>query len=461
MNETEPLIEQDEFVEIVAIVTSGLDGGVLISRDGDNGGLPHLRLSRSDFRSASPLNKGMEEKFGLTTTVLSPLFQRMSEGRQLDLRAYSFEQHAGGVRPDGSDWVLVDEVNDVALSSQIDRQARDAWLAGQNSEAAQRCPWGVPGWWDEAVHWIDEELGRLDITRTGSPVQLRAWSLSAIIRIPTSVGQVFFKAVPAFMSHEGAAMAALSEAHPSMVPPPLAADGPRGWLLMPDFRGNFLGKVPDVGRWEEAVNIHARMQLEQSGRARSWLDLGCPDRSLGRMVDLVDPLITVSAGMLAGRPDGLSGEEIEALLGLSMRLKFMCAQLADFNIPHSLVHGDLGGNILVKDDGGFVFFDWTDACISHPFFDMATLANTFFDDNAFQGDEAVGLRLRDAYLKPWSQHQPMERLIQAYEAARPLGALHQAMTYMWILTNIAEDARWQLEGGLRQWLKIVLTLCGG
>ncbi|MCI0822871.1 MAG: hypothetical protein J4N34_05520, partial [Chloroflexi bacterium] len=84
-----------------------------------------------------------------------------------------------------------------------------------------------------------------------------------------------------------------------------------------------------------------------------------------------------------------------------------------------------------------------------------------FDDNAFQGDEAVGLRLRDAYLKPWSQHQPMERLIQAYEAARPLGALHQAMSYMWILNNIAEDARWQLEGGLRQWLKIVLTLCGG
>lgn len=183
------------------------------------------------------------------------------------------------------------------------------------------------------------------------------------------------------------------------------------------------------------------------------------------MVELIDPLITVSTRMLSGRPDGLSDDECQALHGLGMRLKFMCARLADFNIPHSLVHGDLGGNILLKDGGDFVFFDWTDVCVSHPFFDMTTMAHTVFDDSPFQGDEDIAERLRDAYLKPWIRHQAgaasEERLLQAYEVARPLGALHQAMSYMWILMNVAEDARWELEGGLRQWLKTLLGLCGG
>ena len=87
------------------------------------------------------------------------------------------------------------------------------------------------------------------------------------------------------------------------------------------------------------------------------------------------------------------------------------------------------------------------------------MAHTVFDDSPFQDDQDVAVRLRDAYLKPWTVFQPMEKLIQAYEVARPLGALHQAMSYMWILTNIADDARWEFEGGLWQWLKNLLALC--
>jgi hypothetical protein len=42
----------------------------------------------------------------------------------------------------------------------------------------------------------------------------------------------------------------------------------------------------------------------------------------------------------------------------------------------------------------------------------------------------------------------MERLIEACELSTPLGALHQAMSYMWMLMHVAEDARWELERGL-------------
>ena len=98
-------------------------------------------------------------------------------------------------------------------------------------------------------------------------------------------------------------------------------------------------------------------------------------------------------------------------------------------------------------------------CISHPFFDTTTLVDVVFDEmNLFEDVPDALNRLRDAYLEPWTKYQSMERLVEAYEVARPLGVLHQAMSYMWILNNIAEDARWELESGLVIWLRNLLKI---
>ncbi|PON14369.1 hypothetical protein C2W62_29455 [Candidatus Entotheonella serta] len=50
----------------------------------------------------------------------------------------------------------------------------------------------------------------------------------------------------------------------------------------------------------------------------------------------------------------------------------------------------------------------------------------------------------------------MERLVEAFELTKALGSLHQAMSYMWLMMNIAEDARWELENGLAIWLRHLL-----
>ena len=61
------------------------------------------------------------------------------------------------------------------------------------------------------------------------------------------------------------------------------------------------------------------------------------------------------------------------------------------------------------------FFDWTDICIAHPFFEMATIIETVFDKSALQPEVDVRTRLRNAYLQPWTEYEPMERLIEAFE----------------------------------------------
>ena len=124
-------------------------------------------------------------------------------------------------------------------------------------------------------------------------------------------------------------------------------------------------------------------------------------------------------------------------------------------LPPTLVHGDLGGNVLVRGEQ-YTLFDWTDVCITHPFFELTTLLDTVFDASVLPHEAQVRTQLRDAYLEPWTAYVPMERLVEAFEVSTPLGALHQAMSYMWILMNVAEDARWELARGLVMWLRHLL-----
>ena len=91
---------------------------------------------------------------------------------------------------------------------------------------------------------------------------------------------------------------------------------------------------------------------------------------------------------------------------------------------------------------------------------MATISAAYFDESILKDNQDADTRLRDAYLEPWTARIPIERLVEAFEASRPLGALHQAMTYMWIHTNISAEARPELEGGLLHWIRQLLRLCG-
>ena len=338
-------------------------------------------------------------------------------------------------------------------------EAVAAWFAEIDNPAELRAPWNAIGWHDVACEWISAQLALLGYTPLAPITQQRAWGLSCTMKVATDKGAVYFKATPPFMAHEGRAMQAVADKCPQLLPAPLAVDSERGWLLMPDYGRDMLHECPDITRWEEALRLFSQAQVEQVERIGWWLSRNIPDRQLGRMVEMIDPLIASCERMLSGGPNGLSEAEVNSLRALSMPLKLMCVRLAQAGVPHTLVHGDLGGNILIR-DGDYTFFDWTDVCISHPFFEMATISGAYFDKSVLKDNPDADTRLRDAYLEPWTELMPMERLAEAFEASRPLGALHQTMTYMWILTNIAADARPELEGGLLHWVRSLLRLCG-
>ncbi len=361
--------------------------------------------------------------------------------------------------PEGARWLSRDQASTAHFDNASVSAAVEKWFAEIDRPHDLRAPWEDIGWHDSACSWIRDQLSSIGLPASGPIIQDRAWGLSCTMRIATESGNVYFKATPPFMAHEGRAMQAVAENCPELVPPPLALDSERGWLLMPDFGGRMLHECPDIRRWEEALRIFSTAQVRQADHVGFWMTQNIPDRRLTRMVAMIDPLIASCAQMLNGGSDGLTEAEINDLRSLSMPLKLVCARLAQFGVPHTLVHGDLGGNILMT-DAGYTYFDWTDVCISHPFFEMATISGAYFDESVLRDNPDAETRLRDAYLKPWTGILPMERLVEEFEHSRPLGTLHQAMTYMWILTNISPDARPELHGGLLHWVRNLLRLCG-
>ena len=98
------------------------------------------------------------------------------------------------------------------------------------------------------------------------------------------------------------------------------------------------------------------------------LDAGCHDRRLATL--------PADAGALLQRDavrSALSSGELGAADAFVAGLPRAIEELAACGVPETLVHGDFHhGNVIVSDDGSLVIIDWTDGCVAHPFFDLAT-----------------------------------------------------------------------------------------
>jgi Ser/Thr protein kinase RdoA (MazF antagonist) len=214
-------------------------------------------------------------------------------------------------------------------------------------------------------------------------------------------------------------------------------------MLLADF-GPAIGWDAPVDVQEEMLVRYGELQRDAALRVDDLLALSCLDRRLDRLAAQVDPFLAATA-----RQSGqLAAEEIARLGALGPRLKALCADLARYAVPQTLVHGDLHLGNVARSVGSFLFFDWTDGCITHPFFDTISV---------FQADDpGVQRRLRDSYLHGWTAYEPLERLLDAWRLARPLCALHQAVSYQHIVATLEDTSKAEMAPGVVYWLRKLL-----
>ena len=135
----------------------------------------------------------------------------------------------------------------------------------------------------------------------------------------------------------------------------------------PSLRALLEEKRP-VPAWEAIVALYAELQIDLAGAIDEFLALGVPD----------------SRPATLGHPVGGS-------------------------LPLTLIHEEVqDGNVHVQ-DGRPIFIDWAEASVSHPFAGMTNTLRIVGWRSEWEPGGPETLRLRDAYLEPWTRFAPIGR----------------------------------------------------
>jgi hypothetical protein len=148
---------------------------------------------------------------------------------------------------------------------------------------SDRFPWVQPDWLAAATSWIEKRLEDESISLAGEIEQRHGRWWSTVMRVPTSVGALYFKANAPPHAFEAELLVMLERLHPGRVPDLVAADPERGWLLMRDGGTRLRELVrssADLGRWEEVLPAYADLQLALAPHVEELLAAGVPDERL-------------------------------------------------------------------------------------------------------------------------------------------------------------------------------------
>ncbi len=421
------------------LVLVGAEGHVLAVRERGTWTLPRfVSEERIRWSSAGAIIPRARETLGTPVTLLRCLHSEQDD--EGGVVSVELEAQEDGFEPlGGAAWRPLEEI--LGPSDQARRALADS--ANDGIQA----PWRRRGWFTEAATWIETQLGALGRPLAAPVEQVRAWSISSVLRAPTAAGDVYFKAVPPLFAAEPPLTKQLDRRHPGRVPRVLALDRERHSLLTDDFGGTRLEDVAEGVAWDRALRTYAELQLAWTDRLDELRSLGCPDRGLDALEAEIEPALGDVYSMRTGR-NPLTGEELAALPKLVPRLHAACAELRALGIPESLEHGDLhAGNIAVV-DGDPLFYDWTDGCTSVPFFSLTPL---FRWRLAHEPD-----RLLRAYLEPWCEAFGAETTERAYELSGLLGFLHHLVSYRRLIAGVDANARWEWDGVISDFARALL-----
>ncbi len=295
-------------------------------------------------------------------------------------------------------------------------------------------PWDEPDWIAGVQSWVAARLSEKKIAING-PLEIihqRRWSTFA--KVPTEQGIVYFKA-PAplpWSAYEAPLTAALARWRPDCTVPVIAVDEERGWTLTADAGVTLrsMGQTPaQIEHWMALLPLYVELQMEMVDHVPELLAMGVPDRRLGQMPRLYNALLADRELLLIGLKDGLTPEEFQQLNDLRPRFAEQCAELAACGFADTLAHEEVHENNVIFGDGRYIFTDWMDSSVAHPFFSILVMLTTTNYWLNLEKDGPEHRRIRDAYLEPWTAWATRAQVTAAFELAYPLAMVNRALSW--------------------------------
>jgi thiamine kinase-like enzyme len=167
--------------------------------------------------------------------------------------------------------------------------------------------------------------------------------------------------------------------------------------------------------------------------------------------------IRSAVATVAERSDLLCPGDRATLRAALPRLGDLFRQIEAVGYPASLVHGDLNPENVRWTSKGWFIYDWTDACITHPFTDLALAVGA-----PQEPDSPVRVRVLDAFADAWRTVMPGEAVALARRAVEPLGCAFQVANYQTILDSVGRGDADESSGGqmldlLVDWVRRLVT----
>lgn len=320
-------------------------------------------------------------------------------------------------------------------------------MAAENNEShksqpgsAMRTPqhWSSEEFLREAGDWIDVALGRAGIARQGAldAVRVRPWS--AVYRATTSAGDVFFKACCHGTDFEVPLYELLLAVAPERILRPLASDRARGWLLLPDGGTNLESSISDndsLPKAFEAILPHyAQMQLALAQHMDAMLSAGVSDMRPARMPARFDEACAIAAAWVERAGNDSERQQLQSVIAQRPEFLERCQRLAASGVPASIDHNDLHThNCFIsgprRGDWGCRLLDWGDSVVSHPFASMLILMRVLKWRLKADDDDPRLVRLRDVYLRAFSEYGSREDLVAAVDDACHVGKVARALVW--------------------------------
>lgn len=264
----------------------------------------------------------------------------------------------------------------------------------------------------------------------------RAWS--AIVRVPTRDGVVWFKEEPPADEFEPPLTELLAERRPDALPEIVAWKGRR--MLTRDV-GPRLRAVHDAGdttpRWEEILPLYAELQVEFMDFAGEALRVGTPDDRPELLPDRYAAL----------------GGELPEVAAAAERL----AESLPLTVAHMEGHD---GNIFVR-EGRPVFIDWAEAVVTHPFLGPLQTLRNATERLGYEPGSVEVERLRDLYLEPFTRFAPMPELRTLFADGYLLHGVSRAELWRRTLERLPEERLGEYGQPVVAWLEIISELVDG
>jgi hypothetical protein len=356
------------------VLLSSTTRRVFAERIGSRLCLPRLSIPRWT-RAAEQVQKAIESTWGIRGIILDFLGEEPgSEGIVIAELIVGIHEHKLSTLQSWAD------LNDVP-TDEFDRFERDAVETLLQDGQTGRGPFSRFGWIKEATRWIGNDLGRIREPLTSELLQLNAGPNHALIRFGKKEAPLLWlKAVADPSDHEYHITKVLASIAPEYLPQIVASrEDWKAWC-MEDAGGPLEGSL-DVDLYNRVVRRLAELQIASIPHVNGLLAKGYHDLRLTVLGAQIPQMIERAQEAMGHQCSRFAPRLGPSRFGqLGTRLEEACAELAELNIPDTLMHGDISLDNILVGRQDCVFTDWARASIGNPFVTFERLRGQLAQD---------------------------------------------------------------------------------